>query len=139
MPMTTSEVPNVCHDLDYMILSDSSRNINHVTDSHFCDDFDSLSSSPDWRGPGWYRIMGPAGTQLPEEIVEMYHCGTSATGWLNGTHRIVFNEIVDRQVCFSIHEEPCRYQSAIQVLNCGDFFLYNLESTPTCILRYCTK
>ena len=50
--------------------------------------------------------MGPAATQLPEEIVEMYHCRTSETGQLNGTHPTDFNEIVDQQVCFySIYED----------------------------------
>ena len=73
-----------------------------------------------------YRINGPAGTQLSEEIVEIYHCGTSATGWLNGTHPTVFNEIVDRNVCFhSINGDPCLYQSAVQILNCGEFYLYS--------------
>ena len=127
MPLTTSEVPNVCNNLDYMILSDSTRNINYVTDPHFifCDDFNSFQNE-DWKGPGWYRIMGPAGTQLPEEIVMPYHCGTSFTGWLNGTHPTVFNEIVDRNVCFhSINGDPCLYQSAVQILNCGEFYLYS--------------
>ena len=87
-----------------------------------------------------YRINGPAGTKLPEEIIESYHCGTSSTGWLNGTHPTVFNEIVDRNVCFqSIYGDPCLYQSPVQILNCGEFYLYHLENTPACRLRYCTK
>ena len=36
--------------------------------------------------------MGPAGTQLSEGIVDTYHCGTSATGWLNGTHPTILGK-----------------------------------------------
>ena len=59
MPITTSEVPNVCNDLDYQILFDPTRNIKHVSDSNFglCDNFDSPYPSTDWKGPGWYRLI----------------------------------------------------------------------------------
>ena len=58
-PITTSEVPNVCNDIDYQILFDSTRNIKHVSDSNFglCDNFDSPYPSTDWKGPGWYRLI----------------------------------------------------------------------------------
>ena len=57
--MLSSEVPNVCNDLDYLILFDPTRNSKHVADSNFglCDNFDSSYSSPDWKGPGWYRLI----------------------------------------------------------------------------------
>ena len=59
MPMTTSEVSNVCNNLDYKILFDSTRNIKHVADSNLglCDNFDFSYLSPDWKGPGWYRLI----------------------------------------------------------------------------------
>ena len=58
-PITTSEVPNVCNDLDYLILFDPTRNSKHVSDSNFglCDNFDSPYPSTDWKGPGWYRLI----------------------------------------------------------------------------------
>ena len=55
-----------------------------------------LKSSPDWKGPGWYQIKKPAGIQLPEEVVEPYHCSTSATGWLNGPHPDILGQTIGK-------------------------------------------
>ena len=91
---------------------------------------------------GWYKMEGPAGTKLPEEIIADQHCGTYATGWLNGDHPTTLNEIVDREVCFSYQngsQNPCPRKTQIQIINCGDFYLYNLDDTPLCFLRYCSE
>ena len=133
-----------------MILDDATRNVNYGNEV-YCDTlddhilWDENYKSPDWKGPGWYRMMGKAGTQLPEHDVEPRHCGTFATGWLSGIHPTAVGEIVDRTVCFhsSGIDDSCRYQTQIQVINCGNFYLYNLrdmtEDIKRCDLRYCSQ
>ena len=74
---------------DYHVLNDHTRNLDYGIDgAGFCDDTDPLyaDTSPDWHGPGWYRLGMPAGNTILEEPVEDSHCNTQATGWLNGNH-----------------------------------------------------
>jgi hypothetical protein len=33
----------------------------------------------------------------------------------------------------------CNWNANVQVVNCGEFYLYNLPNTPVCSLRYCGK
>jgi hypothetical protein len=88
---------------------------------------------------GWYKIEGPAGTKLPTEKWEPGHCGTSYPGWLNGDHPMTLDEIVDREVCFAVNGDPCRFTSQIQIRNCDDFYLYYLVTPIGCDLRYCSE
>ena len=57
-------------------------------------------------------------------------------GWLNGPHPEVIGEIVDLQVCFKVNRD-CDYHNLVQVINCGDFYLYYFFDTPLCNMRYC--
>ena len=79
------------------------------------------------------------GTQIPEEVVDPLSCGTRAAGYLNGTHPSTVGELKDVNVCFSWGSDSCWINNMIQVVNCGNFYLYNLVTTPTCSLRYCSK
>ena len=115
------------------------RNVNNDVGPQYCDKTNNLKSSPDWKGPGWYRMKNPAGLQLSEEPIEPYHCGTSATGWLNGPHPTQLGQTVGMQVCFNGGGSECQWITSIQVKNCGNFFLYYLEDAPYCPLRYCAK
>ena len=67
-----------------------------VTESH--------QRSADWKGAGWYRITGGAGTQLADFVVDKKHCGTGATGWMEGGHPTVSQGEVTRTVNFN-HEK----------------------------------
>ena len=84
-----------------------------------------------------YRIVPPAGTQLPENSIAKRHCGTHATGWLNGAHPTTIGESVSRRVCFYWSSDKCNWSTNIEIRHCGNFFLYRLEDVPTCQLRYC--
>ena len=99
----------------------------------------STNTSPDWSGPGWYKLEGQAGNMLPEYPVDTHHCGTTSTGWLNGLHPVNLEEVVTRQVCFNANGVACYLKSQIQIKNCGGFYLYNLVDTPGCYLRYCAE
>ena len=46
-------------------------------------------------------MSGDAGTRMPEHQINIYHCGTTFSGWLNGKHPTENGLIVDRQVCFT--------------------------------------
>ena len=79
------------------------------------------------------------GTQIPEEVVDRYSCGTYLAGYLNGTHPSTVGEFKDVNVCFSWNSDSCYRNNMIKVANCGSFSLYNLVKPPQCSLRYCSK
>ena len=43
--------------------------------------------SVDWKGAGWYRITGGAGTKLADFDVDYHHCGTYASGLALGDNQ----------------------------------------------------
>merc|ERR1712008_571546 len=73
---TRLQLPPQCS--QYMTMSSSTRKFSYLsTDERQCDKnsaaYLSDFSSEDWSGPGWYRVMGGAGTQLST------HAFTNAT------------------------------------------------------------
>merc|ERR1711971_204086 len=138
---TTPRTWNFCDaTIEYNVLDDAKRNVENDIGPYYCDRISNdrrFKASPDWKGPGWYRMKSPAGLQLSEEPVLPYHCSTSGTGWLNGPHPDNLGETVGMQVCFSgpSGNDECQWLTSIQVKNCGNFYLYKLEDTPYCPLR----
>ncbi|CAH3133259.1 unnamed protein product [Porites lobata] len=90
-------------------------------------------------GPGWFRFEWSAGTRLPTSCPPMFRCGTTVTGWLNGGHPTVADGQVSRQVCFHWSSNCCYWSTNIKVRNCGSYYVYYLNGTPSgqCDLRYC--
>ena len=89
---------------------------------------------------GWYRFVGAAGTRMPTERVEPYHCGTDWSGWLEGAHPAVEDGEVQKKVCFSNRQSlkpTCRYSAEIYVKNCGSYYIYKLVKLANCNSRYC--
>ena len=96
--------------------------------------------SAEWRGSAWYRFTMPAGTRIPESspaINPGYHCGTVVPGWLSGKHPTSTAESVDVKYCFDYDGDSCKWSTEGKITNCGGFFVYYLEDTPACDLRYC--
>ena len=58
--------------------------------TRFSRDMDGWTSV-DWKGAGWYRITGGAGTKLADFVVAIQRCGTDASGWMSGGHPTVFS------------------------------------------------
>ena len=85
-------------------------------------------TSVDWKGAGWYRITGGAGTKLADFPVAKKHCGTYVSGWMRGGHPTVFQGEVTRTV----------WNIRIKVINCNTHYVYYLEEVPHCVLGYCT-
>ncbi|XP_031553321.1 neurogenic locus notch homolog protein 1-like isoform X4 [Actinia tenebrosa] len=85
----------------------------------------------------WYRFSGAAGSALPTTCVAKNHCGTHATGWMQGVHPTQEQGIVTRRVCYHWSNNCCHWKNNIRVKNCGGFYVYELDKPPHCHLRYC--
>ena len=144
-----SEQSSECDDIEYNILDDPNRNAETGEYADLCDVETTWTKAPDWHGPGWYRMKEPAGTVIPENVINVNKCGTYSPGWLNGTHPKNVGEVVNRRVCYNYEghfEEPVDYKndpqcyrhSDIKIKNCGDFYLYELPEPSDCPLRYCS-
>ena len=125
-------------------MNDSSRNVKHEGSPYYCDKSDSSNlpswadTSPGWKGSNWYRFTSDAGVMMPESSPGRRHCGTYNPGWLNTTHPTDSNVPKQAEVCFhSSNGDECEYSQNIVVTNCGDFYVYYLQETPNCDLRYC--
>ena len=118
---------------NYTVLSEADRAQGHIVinNNYRCDRDDLV--------PGWYRFQGAAGDRMADKCAPVDHCGTYAPGWLNGEHPTVAEGVVTRRVCYHYPwSRNCCYPSNnITVRNCGAFFVYKLQKTPFCNLRYC--
>ena len=107
-----------------------------------CDADTGLSNTnSDWKGTGWYRVTGPAGSKLIESPVEAYKfCGTHHTGWLDGGHPSPSEGEVSRTVYFKgSGSNPKTQPHSVKVINCNnDYFVYHLQDLP-CNRAYCTE
>ena len=129
-------------------MNDSRRSVDHGdgTDEgskpRKCDHTGRSDTSPDWAGAGWYRIMAGSSTRIPESPPGKYHCGTFAAGWMKGSHPTVARQSNEEVTfCFDgkgyAEWSNCQISTQGKVTHCGDFFVYYLENTPNCNLRYC--
>merc|ERR1712038_669907 len=103
-----------------------------------CDKSSHSNTSNDWKGAGWYRITGGAGTKLADSVVDKLHCGTRATGWMAGGHPTAAAGEVTRTVNFNWDGNSAWQTRSIRVINCNTHYVYYLEETPVCRLTYCT-
>ena len=74
---------------------------------------------------------------MPTSCVSNQRCGTAAPGWMNGAHPTVAQDKVTRKVCYSYSGNCCNWSNNIEVVNCGQYYVYKLSRPPTCYLRYC--
>ena len=118
-------IPEECR--TYKLLNESNRNRDYAIYEVNCDN--SLS--------GWYRFGGGAGIKMPTTCVPQKRCGTKATGWISGTHPEVADGKVSRTVCFHWWGKCCTWSKTIEVVNCGQYYVYKLSAPPKCTLRYC--
>jgi hypothetical protein len=130
----------VCNEVEPLILEMANRNRSFNDGDgnvEWCDRINGGGFDPEWDGPNWYRFMNGAGDRMPEFPPVPHSCGTEAPGWLNGDHPTVGEGVVPRTVCFAWGLDTCQWEADIEVVNCGDYYLYNLVNTQTCALRYC--
>ena len=113
----------------YTWLNENSRNKNSGGGSN-CDS--GLSR--------WYRFGGGAGIKMATSCVPSHRCGTHAPGWMNGAHPTVYDGKVTRTVCYHYNSNCCQWSNNIEVVNCGQYYVYKLISTSpqhSCHLAYC--
>ena len=113
---------------NYEVIDDSTRSRGYQTSSSKCDD--TMETK-------WYRFQGASGDAMPTSCVPKNRCGTRAPGWLHGTHPTVAHGIVSAKVCYRWGDNCCHWSNTIRVRNCDGFFVYKLNKTPGCNLRYC--
>ncbi|CAH3162725.1 unnamed protein product [Pocillopora meandrina] len=119
-------LPSECQ--NYQSLTGSDRKITYGNQNTVCD-----------RGiHGWYRFEGAAGTRMPTSCPPKQRCNTHASGWLNGAHPTVADGQVTRTVCFHWGSNCCNWSRSVNVINCGDYYVYYITGTPACSLRYCS-
>ena len=142
-----------------MILDEADRSVNHAgcwdgTQNYgednkikdddgnwicYGDDKEYDRTSAQWKGEGYYRLMEPAGTQIPEYAPGKYNCGSATTAWLNGQHPDRFGEEVERTVCLDDdrgNNYDCNRKIDIKVTNCKGYYVYFLPELDF-IARYC--
>ncbi|XP_048586880.1 oncoprotein-induced transcript 3 protein isoform X2 [Nematostella vectensis] len=75
----------------------------------------------------WYRFTGYAGTGMANSCVPGYHCGASASVWMNGSHPSVQEGAVGRTVHISYFGYCYRYNYHLTVRNCSGFYVYKFQ------------
>ena len=137
---------------NYKSLTDSTRKLNVSVTLQSYMKVDATDQGPyksvDWQGNAWYRVMGDAGTRIPEypftSVQNGYgHCGTWCPGYLpSGSHPQTPGELVNNvTVCFNCDGNICNYKdfNAIKIRHCGDYFVYYLTQSWNENFRYCTE
>ena len=85
-----------CH--SYSELNNPYRSIAYVAavgvDTMICDE-DVIS--------GWYRFVNEVGGEMPEFKADIYHCGTVAPIWMQGSHPSVADGEVNRTACVNFN------------------------------------
>ena len=75
---------------------------------------------------------------MANKCVELFHCGSHATGWLNDAYPLIGQGAVIREVCFHWLGDCCYFKQQILVRHCEkDFFVYEFPGTMVSFLRYC--
>ena len=80
--------------------------------------------------------------RLVDEREEMFQKTNEAKYALHvffcqGGHPTVAEGEVARVVNFDYSGNPERWSIDVSVVNCGEFYLYNLKDVPSCSLGYC--
>ena len=145
------DLPEQCS--EYTILDEPERSVNNKNSrcrdkkgNWICyyDDFGEegyADASPQWKGAGYYRLMQPAGTLLPEYAPGDFSCGTQHTGWLKGKHPEDSGSEVNMTACMDYDRGDrydCKYHFDIKVTNCKGYYVYFLpDITNNGYARYC--
>ena len=125
------------------MLTNPKRKTTYSTDHYGewnCDQSGRSNTSPDWDGPGWYRISPSIGTKIPISPTKERYCGTWASGWISGGgSRPGLGQTVNAKVCFVAYGDNCYYNVNVQIKRCKDYTLYYLPNTPRCYRGYCVE
>jgi len=130
----------------YNVLDSFSRNVatkeeDGVCTVKCCDQEGTVyETSPDWKGMGWYRFMGAAGSKIPDSPVGQKRCGTYRTTWISGGHpnnSADYHKEVMRTINIEAYGRVSSNTTDALVVNCGDFYVYYLKNAGICNSVYC--
>ena len=122
----------VCSDITYTTINDIRRSTAYVSTTDLCDR-DVIQDG------SWYRFKSAAGDKMPESNPGLNRCGAFIPIWMNGNHPTKLGVEADRTACAAIpFKRPagCGGKFDIKVINCGGFFLYQLQRPEQCF-AYC--
>ena len=76
---------------------------------------------------------------MPESVVPEYHCGTHDPVWLKDLHPSYEEGNVARKACINSFglNDGCFQSFDINIVNCGDYFVYYLRPFSYCAVAYC--
>ena len=138
------QFPDQC--FNYNELDSATRNVKNQESSNCrgtwcCDKTGDSRLTPDWKGPGWYRVVGQAGSQLITRRTGVRgSCGTYWGGWLTGGHPSQGEGEVTRTVYFDDGSDDKARMTSTKVINCNnEYFVYYLPDVPLCQVGYCTE
>ena len=133
---TKLELPSQCNTTNHRVLSDTWRK---VSSERVWSKLRYDRKGHDGFQPGWHVFAASIGGQMPETCPPIARCGTSAPGWLNGSHPTIVGQTSNQTVCFHWRKDCCNWQTTVEITHCGRFYVYNLPSEPCgCDLAYCS-
>ena len=133
-----------CNAANHNILDEESRSTeSNSTFKGYCDHTDttkhhSYTKLGNWKGSGWYKFAGKAGSRMPDKAPVGKRCGTYKQGWISGSHPTSPGQTVDAKICIQAGSQTCKYSGSTEVTHCGSYFVYKLPEVPAhCSTRYC--
>ncbi|RMX52095.1 hypothetical protein pdam_00019066, partial [Pocillopora damicornis] len=112
--------------------SDRSRQIN----SNKCDATDLDGK---W---GWFRVSGEAGNALASSLPPSGTCNAGPRAYLVDDHPSYAVGELTLTLCVATGNNDCSSTKSLAVMNCGEFYLYDLFMIRGCSSRgwrYCTN
>ena len=76
---------------------------------------------------------------MSENPAEIDHCGTYYSGWLKDSHPEIQGEMEKGEICFSHPKKECQFRMKIRLLNCNNYYLYELKNVRRCDAGYCAQ
>ena len=134
-----SNLPSQCLPGNHRVLNETWRQTSKYSSTGYHCDQTGHSGNQHGFTPGWHSFSPTIGGAMPEKCTSVNYCGTVASGWLKGSHPNVIGQNISRTVCFSYSSNCCYWQTSVEVINCGQYYIYNLPNTPVCNLAYCAR
>ncbi len=128
---------------DYLTLDSERRNENYPSADE-CDNSNSLHTSEDWQGPGYYRFIPPAGVGMSTKNPGPDHCGTSVYVYYISDDDNAMDDMkvgdearVIACVDGKVDPSPCDGYTYIMVTKCpNNYYVYKLHDVG-CFNKYC--
>ncbi|CAM4323765.1 unnamed protein product [Leuciscus chuanchicus] len=129
----SSNTPNYDPCINYNTLNNNWRNIlGYGHQNGLNADYDDTRVN--WNG--WYRLfINGLSAQMPEWCVSNLACGGFSSLWLSGSHPLLGDGVVTRDI-YGSHFEECSYYRSdpIQVKACpGNYYVYKFTRPPLSI------